>query len=375
MTGAGHEVSTTQTADASERKVAEEIATDPRAVLGPVRSSTRRRLLGLVALLVLLAVAALLSLAIGARDIAPDVVVRALSAALSGAPDGDFEATVVITERLPRTVLGLLVGACLGGAGVLMQGLTRNPLVDGGILGVEMGAACAVVAGIVLMGLAGVGATFWFALALAGAGIAAALVFSISRLSRAASTAMSLVVAGAATAAMLAAVINLLIVRDNTSFSRYRFWSIGQLAGRGETIPELWPFAVTGIVLALLCGATLNALSLGESTAAALGVRVRRAQLGVAFVAVLLCAAAVAAAGPIGFIGLIGAHLGRLIVGADQRLLVPFGMVCGAAVLLAADVAGRITPGNGEIAVGIMTAVVGTPVFVVLARTRKLVEA
>ncbi|WP_205810459.1 FecCD family ABC transporter permease [Microbacterium sp. K27] len=368
-------MSTTQTADASERKVAEEIATDPRAVLGPVRSSTRRRLLGLVALLVLLAVAALLSLAIGARDIAPDVVVRALSAALSGAPDGDFEATVVITERLPRTVLGLLVGACLGGAGVLMQGLTRNPLVDGGILGVEMGAACAVVAGIVLMGLAGVGATFWFALALAGAGIAAALVFSISRLSRAASTAMSLVVAGAATAAMLAAVINLLIVRDNTSFSRYRFWSIGQLAGRGETIPELWPFAVTGIVLALLCGATLNALSLGESTAAALGVRVRRAQLGVAFVAVLLCAAAVAAAGPIGFIGLIGAHLGRLIVGADQRLLVPFGMVCGAAVLLAADVAGRITPGNGEIAVGIMTAVVGTPVFVVLARTRKLVEA
>lgn len=373
MRGAGHEVSTTQTADASERKVAEEIATDPRAVLGPVRSSMRRRLIGLTALLLFLAVAALLSLAIGARDIAPDVVVRALAAALRGTPDGDFEATVVITERLPRTVLGLLVGACLGGAGVLMQGLTRNPLVDGGILGVEMGAACAVVAGIVLMGLTGVGATFWFALA--GAGIAATLVFAISRLSRAASTAMSLVVAGAATAAMLAAVINLLIVRDNTAFSRYRFWSVGQLAGRGETIPELWPFAVVGIVVALLCGATLNALSLGESTAAALGVRVRRAQLGVAFVAVLLCAAAVAAAGPIGFIGLIGAHLGRLIVGADQRLLVPFGMVCGAAVLLAADVAGRITPGNGEIAVGIMTAVVGTPVFVVLARTRKLVEA
>lgn len=370
---AGHGVSAIQTGEASARQGAAEFAGDPRAILGPVRSSNRRRLLGFVVLILVFASAALLSLAVGARDIAPDVVIRALTSALRGAVDEDFEATVVITERLPRTVLGLLVGACLGGAGVLMQGLTRNPLVDGGILGVEMGAACAVVAGIVLLGISSIGAMFW--LALAGAGIAAALVFAVSRFSRAASTAISLVVAGAATTAMLAAVINLLIVRDDSAFTRYRFWSVGQLMGRGETIPELWPFALVGIILALFCGTTLNALSLGESTAAALGVRVRRGQLGIALVAVLLCAAAVAAVGPIGFVGLIGAHLARLIVGADQRWLVPFGMVCGAAVLLVADVAGRLTPGNGEIAVGIMTAVVGTPVFLVLARTQKLVEA
>ncbi|MFT4135366.1 FecCD family ABC transporter permease [Microbacterium sp.] len=348
-------------------------AVDPRAVLGPVRVGIRRRLIGLGALAGLLVVVAVLSLAIGARAIAPDAVARALVSAASGAPLTDYDSTVVLTERLPRTLLGLLVGVCLGGSGVLMQALTRNPLVDGGILGVELGAACAVVTGIVFVGLASITATFW--VALAGAAATAALVFAVSRLTRAASAAVSLVIAGAATAAMLGAVINLLIIRDESAFARYRFWSIGQLSGRGETLPELWPFAFAGVVLALLCGPTLNALALGESTAAGLGVRVRRAQLSVALVAVLLCAAAVAAAGPIGFIGLVGAHLARLIVGADQRLLVPLGMLCGAIVLLAADVAGRVAPGNGEIAVGIMTAVVGTPVFIVLARTRKLVEA
>ncbi|MGH3689980.1 MAG: FecCD family ABC transporter permease [Microbacterium sp.] len=346
---------------------------DPRAVLGQVRSSLRRRVAGLGVLVVVLAVVAVLSVSIGARDIAPDVVVRALVSASNGAALTDYDSSVVLTERLPRTLVGLLVGAALGGSGVLMQALTRNPLVDGGILGVELGAACAVVAGIVFAGLVSISATFW--VALAGATLTAALVFSISRLTRSASTAVSLVIAGAATAAMLGAVINLMIIRDESAFARYRFWSIGQISGRGETLPELWPFALVGIVLALACGPTLNALALGESAAAGLGVRVRRAQLGVAFVAVLLCAVAVATAGPIGFIGLVGAHLARLIVGADQRLLIPLGMLCGAIVLLAADVAGRLGPGNGEISVGIMTAVVGTPVFILLARTRKLVEA
>ncbi len=346
---------------------------DPRAVLGAVTTTTRRRVAGLVALVLLLGLVALLSLALGARVIPPSTVARAVADALAGASPESYDATVIATERVPRTVVGLLVGLCLGGSGAIMQAITRNPLVDGGILGVELGAACAVVAGIVAFGLNGVVATFW--LALAGAVATAVVVYGVSRLTRAASTAVSLVIAGAATAAMLGAVINLLIIRDESAFSRYRFWSIGQLAGRGDAIGELWPFAVAGLVLALLCGPTLNALMLGEAVAAGLGVRVRRAQLATALVAVLLCAAAVAAAGPIGFIGLVGAHLARLVVGGDQRLLLPFSMVAGATVLLAADAPGRLAPGHGEIAVGIMTAVVGTPFFVVLARTRRLVEA
>lgn len=346
---------------------------DPRAVLGQVGSSTRRRLLGLLAMVAALAVVCLLSLGLGARTIDPQVVVQALVGHLAGDLPQGYDETVVITERLPRTVLGIIVGLCLGASGAIMQAITRNPLVDGGILGVELGAACAVVAGIVFLDLTSTVLTFWFALV--GALLTAALVYGISRLARSASAAVSLVIAGAATAAMLAAVINLMIIRDESAFTRYRFWSIGQLAGRDSTIPELWPFALVGLVLALLCGPTLNALTLGESVAAGLGVRVRRAQLLTALVAVLLCAAAVAAAGPIGFIGLVGAHLARLLVGADQRLLVPYAMVLGATVLLTADVLGRLAPGHGEIAVGIMTAIVGTPFFVALARRRTLVEA
>ncbi|WP_432511463.1 FecCD family ABC transporter permease [Kineococcus sp. SYSU DK001] len=346
---------------------------DPRAVLGAVVTTRRRQTLGLLLLVLALAAVAVASLALGARPIAPGTVLRALASALTGTPGTGYDTTVVLTERLPRTVLGVVVGLCLGGSGAVVQALTRNPLVDGGILGVELGAACTVVAGIVVLGVTGVIATFWFALA--GALATAAVVLAISRLTRSASTAVSLVIAGAATAALLGAVINLLIVRDSSAFARYRFWSVGQLSGRGETLAELWPFALTGLVLALACGPALNALALGESAAAGLGVRVRRAQLGTALVAVLLCAAAVAACGPIGFVGLVAAHLARLLVGADQRVLVPVAMLTGAVVLLAADVVGRLAPGDGEVAVGVTTALVGTPAFIALARTRKLVEA
>lgn len=335
-----------------------------------VRTSRLRRTVGLLVLLVVLAAAIILSLGLGARDIDPATVLNAL---LGQSSPTDYDSIVILSERMPRTLLGLMVGVCLGASGVIMQGVTRNPLVDGGILGIELGAACAVVLAIVTLGITGASGYFWFALA--GAAVTTAIVFAISRLTVAASTAVSLVISGAAVAAMLAALINLMIIRDESVFARYRFWSIGQLAGRSEAIAELWPFAVVGLVLALLCGGALNALSLGEGTAAGLGVRVRRAQLATILIAVLLCAAATAAAGPIGFVGLVAAHLARLIVGADQRWLIPYGMLCGAILLLGADVAGRLVAGNGEIAVGIMTAVVGTPFFVLLARTRRLVEA
>src|SRR5699024_2746254 len=175
--------------------------------------------------------------------------------------------------------------------------------------------------------------------------------------------------------ALLAALVNVLTVRDPAIYAHYRYWSVGQLVGRAETINSLWPFLLVGVLAALTLGALLNTLTIGEETATSLGVRTGAAQMFAMGVAVLLCAAATAATGPVGFVGLVGAHTARLVVGADYRWVLPYSMVCGALLLLAADVLGRLTPGGGEIQVGVMTAVVGAPFFVALARRRGVVRA
>jgi len=336
--------------------------------LAPVRD--RRPVLVGVGLLAGLTVAVVASLALGARDVPVAHVVGALTGQL---PADQYDSVVVLSERLPRTLLGLLVGACLGASGVVMQAVTRNPLVDGGILGIELGAACAVVCAMLFWHVSGVTTTFWFALA--GAAVTAGVVWVLARATTRTSPAIGLVICGAAVSALLAAAINLVIVRDEAVNAHYRFWAIGQLDGRGHVLGELWPFVAVGLLAALLLGGRLNALALGEATAAGLGVDVRRSTLAASGVAVLLCAAATAAVGPVAFVGLVGAHGARLLVGADLRRVVPTGMAFGALLLLVSDVAGRLAPGHGEVSVGVMTALVGTPVFVVLARSRRLVEA
>lgn len=334
------------------------------------RTTTGRRVLGMTLLIGCLLLAFVASIALGARPIPPLTVIDAL---LGRLPADNYDAAVVFSERLPRALLAPIVGAALGVAGVIMQAVTHNPLVDGGILGTELGAACAVVIAITAFGVVGANGYFWFALA--GAVVVTAATYCISRLTAAVSTAVSLVIAGAAISALLGALINLILIRDTAAFTRYRFWSVGQVAGRAETMESLWPIAAVGLVAALCCGGVLNALAMGDTMAAGLGVRVRRAQLATMGIAVLLCAVATATCGPIGFVGLVAAHLARLIVGADQRWLLPYGMVCGAVLLVVADVAGRLVPGYGEVPVGIMTAVIGTPIFVVLVKTRQLAEA
>jgi iron complex transport system permease protein len=336
-----------------------------------VRTRGRRRLLGLLGLLALTVVGLILSLALGARDIAPGTVVDILRGAR---PAGDYEALVVLTERMPRTLLALLVGACLGASGVIMQAITRNPLADPGILGVELGAAFAVLIGILFFGVRGASSYFWWALA--GAAVTACVVLAISRLAALATSAtISLVIAGAAMSAILGSLITLLIVRDTAVYAHYNYWSVGQLNGRAGVIDEIWPFAVIGLVLALPLGRGLNALALGEEVAESLGVAVGRTQLYAASVAVLLCAVATAAVGPVAFVGLLGAHTARLLVGGDHRWLLPYGILCGTVLLLVADVACRLVPGNGELQVAIATAVIGAPVFVALARGRRVVPA
>ncbi len=333
------------------------------------RTSLRRRFTGLLVLVALAGIGVILGLALGARDIDPLIVVNALLGRT--APD-DYETLVVLTERLPRTLLGLLVGACLGASGVVMQALTRNPLADPGVLGVELGAAFAVLVGILFFGVRGASAYFWWALL--GAAATSVAVMAIARLaSSATNPTVSLVIAGAALSALLGSLITLLIVRDTAVYAHYNYWSVGQLNGRGGVLDEIWPFALAGILLALPLGRILNALVLGDEVAAGLGARVVRAQLGSAAVAVLLAASATAAVGPVAFVGLIGAHTARLLVGGDHRWLLPYGMSCGAVLLVLADVACRLVPGSGELQVAIATAVIGAPVFIVLARGRRVV--
>ncbi|MGW6971074.1 FecCD family ABC transporter permease [Streptomyces sp. NPDC054952] len=316
----------------------------------------------------LLATVVIASVGYGARDISALETVKILLHPGGGGYNHD----VLWTERIPRTLLGLAVGASLGASGLVMQALTMNPLSDPGILGVEQGAAMFVVLGILFLDVNDASGFFW--LALVGSAVSAALVYLIGTRTNAGSTTLGLVLAGVAIAAVLASIVTLLVVRDEAVYSSLRFWSVGQLSGRSQVLGEIAPFAVIGLLLALPLGRTLNALSLGEETARGLGVRVQRAQLAGAAVAVLLCASATAAVGPVAFVGLIAAHVARMLVGADHRWSLPLSMLCGAVLLVGADTVGRLVLDHGEIQVSVMTAVVGTPFFVWLARRRDLVR-
>lgn len=358
-------------AQAAPAERAERADIDAAALDGAraVRRTARRRAVGLALLAVALGACAAGSLALGAREIPLGTVLEAIAGRL---PSDDYDGLVVLTERMPRLLLGVMVGACLGAAGTVMQAVTRNPLADPGILGVEAGAASAVVIGIVVGGVHAPSGYFWFALA--GAGVAALAVAFVSRLTTSASPEISLVIAGSAVAALLMSVVTLITIRDEAVFAKLRSWSVGSLLGRGEVIDELWPFAVLALALACTLGRSLDALALGDELAAGLGVRVGPARIGAVGVGVLLAAVATAAIGPVAFVGLVAAHVARLIVGPEHRWLLPYSMLTGALMLLAADVAARLVPGRGELEVGIMTAVVGTPFFVALARGRKRVS-
>ncbi|MGW6985371.1 FecCD family ABC transporter permease [Streptomyces sp. NPDC054932] len=304
------------------------------------------------------------SIGLGARDISPLEIVRIV---LHPGAEG-YNGDVLWTERIPRTLLGLTVGASLGASGLIMQALTMNPLAEPGILGVEQGAAVFVVLGILFLDASSVQGYFW--MALTGSAVTAVLVFLIGTRTNAGSSTIGLVLAGVAVAAVMSSLITLLVVRDEAVYAHLRFWSVGQLTGRGQFLGQVLPFALTGLLLALPFGRTLNLLSLGDETARGLGIRVERARLASAAVAVLLCAAATAAVGPVAFVGLIAAHTARMLVGADHRWSLPLSMACGAVLLVAADTAGRLVIDHGEIQVSVMTALVGTPFFVWLARRR-----
>jgi iron complex transport system permease protein len=318
-------------------------------------------------LLGVLAAVAVLALAVGSNPIGLGTTWRVL-----WSPDGSQASVIVHDLRLPRAVLGVLVGAALGAAGALMQGHTRNALADPGLFGVSSGAAFAVVVGIAGLGLRSPQSYVW--LALAGAAIASVAVFAIGASGGSRPSPLSLVLAGAAVSAFLDALVSALVLGDQDALDDYRFWVVGTVADRGwDIVRDVTPFLLLGLVVALAHAPSLNVLSLGDDIARALGQRVGLAR-AVGLVAImLLTGAATAACGPIGFVGLVVPHLARVKTGPDHRWLVPYSAVLGAILLLGADVVGRVVARPGELQVGIVLAVVGAPFFIALVRRRKLV--
>ncbi|MFE3456782.1 FecCD family ABC transporter permease [Nocardiopsis aegyptia] len=329
------------------------------------RRPVRVRMLWLLVSLAVLAAIMLASVAWGSRIVGADDVLAAL-----GGSDETIEQAAV-TKRIPRTLLAVAVGAALGLSGGVMQGVTRNPLADPGILGVNMGASLAVVTGVVHFGLAAPTSYIW--VAIAGAAAAAAFVYTVGSLGRGGATPLKLALAGAATSAAFASLVRAVVLPRNDVAGGFQLWQIGGVGGASfDNITHVLPFLLTGLVLSLGSARALNSLALGDDLAAGLGERVALVRATAAVGAVLLCGAATAVAGPIAFVGLVVPHVCRLLVGVDHRWLLPFSALLGAALLTAADVIGRIVARPSEVEVGIVTALIGAPVFIYIVRRQKV---
>lgn len=332
----------------------------------PARSNRVRRL-WLAAVVALLATLSALSLAIGTRDVAWAEIVTALA----GRVETIGEAAVVV--RIPRTLLALVAGAALGLAGAIMQGVTRNPLADPGILGVNMGASLAVVVGVAWFDMASAQAYIWTAIA--GAGFTATFVYLIGALGRGGATPLKLALAGAATSVAFSSLVIAVVLPRADIAGGIHSWQIGGVGGATfDRLSHVVPFLAVGFVISLLSARKLNLLALGDELAAGLGERVATARAVAALGAILLCGAITAVCGPIGFLGLVVPHLCRLLVGVDHRWLLPFSALGGACLLLAADIAGRIVARPAEIDVGIVTAFVGAPFFIWIVRRQRVRE-
>ncbi|TDC76600.1 FecCD family ABC transporter permease [Streptomyces hainanensis] len=330
-----------------------------------VRRPARVRLLWLLAVVLALAAIMLASVAFGSRTVPWGDV----WAALGGADDSLEQAAV--TKRIPRTGLAVVVGAALGLAGGVMQGVTRNPLADPGILGVNMGASLAVVTAVAYFGLTSPTGYVW--VALAGAAASAAFVYTIGSLGRGGATPLKLALAGAATSAAFASLVSAVVLPRNDIAGSFRLWQIGGVGGASfERVGQVLPFLAVGFAVSLLSARALNSLALGDELAAGLGERVAVARATAAVGAIVLCGASTAVAGPIAFVGLVVPHACRLLVGVDHRWLLPFCALGGAALLTAADVVGRVVARPAEVDVGIVTALVGAPFFIHIVRRQKV---
>ncbi|WP_405642974.1 FecCD family ABC transporter permease [Streptomyces uncialis] len=327
-----------------------------------------RRTVAMLAAVVALLLAILLSLAVGSRAIAPSVVFDAL---LNGGTSED--AVVVRGLRVPRTVIAVMVGAGLALAGAAMQGITRNPIADPGILGVSQGASVGVVFAIAFAGVHSLHGYVWFAFA--GAGAAAVAVYAIAARGRGGATPVKLALGGAAINALLVSVLTAVLTTRAAAMDEFRFWQVGSLSGRdAELVHQIWPFLLAGALLVVSVARGLDALALGEDMAKGLGQKVATVRIVGGLGATVLTGAGVAAAGPIAFVGLAVPHMARAIVGGDHRWLLAMSALIGPTMLLVADTVGRIVFPPSEVPAGVMTALIGVPFLITLVR-RKAVAA
>ncbi|MCG6112228.1 MAG: iron ABC transporter permease [Paracoccus sp.] len=319
-------------------------------------------LLGALAVVCLLAV---LSIAVGTRSLGLAEVLGGLA----GRTETIGEAAAGL--RVPRTLLAVLAGAALGLSGAILQGVTRNPLADPGILGINNGAALAVVIGIAWFGIGAASSYIW--LAILGAGLTAAFVYAVGSIGRGGATPLKLALAGAATSVALSSLTLAVVLPRADIAGGVQSWQVGGVGGAtlDRTLLVL-PFLAAGLVLALLSARKLNLLALGDDLAAGLGEKVALARAGASLGAILLCGAATAVCGPIGFVGLVVPHVCRLLLGVDHRWLLPASAVGGAGLLLASDITGRILARPSELEVGIVTALIGAPVFIWIVRRQRL---
>ncbi|WP_329434736.1 MULTISPECIES: iron ABC transporter permease [unclassified Streptomyces] len=330
--------------------------------------AARRRIVWTAAALVALVLAVLLSLAVGARAIALSAVLDAL---VHGGHSDDAE--VIRGLRLPRTLVGLMVGAALALAGTVLQGITRNPIADPGILGISQGASVGVVLAIAFAGIHTLTGYVWFAFA--GAALASVAVYAIASSGRGGATPVKLALGGAAINALLVSVTTAVLTTKASAMDEFRFWQVGSLSGRDtHIVGQIWPFLVIGVLLVLSVARGLDALALGEDVAKGLGQRVATVRIVGGLGATVLTGVGVAAAGPIAFIGLAVPHIARAVVGSDHRWVLPMAALIGPVMLLVSDTVGRVVFPPSEVPAGVMTALIGVPFLVTLVR-RKAVPA
>ncbi|KAB1150433.1 iron chelate uptake ABC transporter family permease subunit [Streptomyces luteolifulvus] len=339
---------------------------EQRAETAPAPPTRRAiRAFGLLVSVVILMLVALASIAIGAKELSLEQVWHGLF------QDSGTYGDVVVDERLARTVLGLLAGAALGLSGAVLQALTRNPLADPGLLGINAGASAAVVTAITYFGVTSLTGYVWFAFF--GAAAVGALVWFLGG-SRGA-TPVRLALAGTAISAALYGYLQAVMITDDAALGKMRFWTVGSLsAATDATILQVLPFLAAGTLLALGLARPLNAMAMGDDTAKALGAHLNRTRALSMFAATVLCGAATAACGPIVFVGLMVPHVVRSFTGPDLRWILPYATILSPVLLLGSDVIGRVVARPSELQVGIVTAIIGGPVFIFLVRRRRTAQ-
>ena len=312
--------------------------------------------------LALLSIMVIFSISLGAKSIAFYKVADIL---LGNDPDS-LEAAIIL-QRIPRTVFGILAGGALGISGALMQSITRNPIADPSILGVNTGASLFVVAGIAFFNITVAYQYIW--LAIIGAGVTAVFVYSVASMGKDGATPLKLALSGSAVSIVLGSLVSTIMLPNNRVMEAFRFWQVGSIgSATWENIMLISPFLIVGFIISMFISGYLNNLALGDEAATALGTNVVMTRTIGALSSVLLCGATTALAGPIGFVGLIIPHIIRLIFGSEMSKMLPLSFLGSAILMLISDIIGRIISLPGETEVGIVTAVLGVPVFILAIR-------